>query len=72
MIPALAAHPETVEVATLAKEALTDATRWSALTAAGFLVVGLVASLSLGQGRREESEDTDDRGGVAADRNLGS
>jgi EmrB/QacA subfamily drug resistance transporter len=72
VIPALAAHPETAEVATLAKEALTDATRWSALTAAGFLVVGLVASLSLGQGRREESEDTDDRGGVAADRNLGS
>src|SRR6478752_10622297 len=72
VIPALAAHPETAEVATLSKEALTDATRWSALTAAGFLVVGLVASLSLGQGRREESEDTDDRGGVAADRNLGS
>jgi EmrB/QacA subfamily drug resistance transporter len=48
-IPGLAAAPATADVAQSAKEAFTDATRWSAFTAAGFLVIGLGASLSLGR-----------------------
>ncbi|MDN5761204.1 MAG: DHA2 family efflux MFS transporter permease subunit [Microlunatus sp.] len=60
VIPALADQPQTAGVADLAKEALTNATRYSAFTAAGFLVIGLAASLSLGRGRREESEVDED------------
>ncbi|WP_167050669.1 MFS transporter [Salinibacterium sp. ZJ77] len=35
-------------VAQIAREAFTDAARWNAITAMGFLVVGLLATLSLG------------------------
>lgn len=49
-IPGLAADPRTAAIADQAKQAFTDATRWSAFTAAGFLLVGLAASLSLGGG----------------------
>jgi hypothetical protein len=48
-IPALAADPRTAPVADAARTALTDATRAAALTAAGFLAVGLAASTSLGR-----------------------
>lgn len=48
-IPQLRADPRTAPAAEAAAEALTDATRYSALTAAGFLVIGLAASLSLGR-----------------------
>ncbi len=48
-------QPATAEVAQLAKEAFTIATRDAAFTAAGFLLVGLVATASLGRGRREDS-----------------
>jgi hypothetical protein len=48
-------QPATSEVAQLAKEAFTIATRDAAFTAAGFLLVGLVATASLGRGRREDS-----------------
>ena len=48
-IPALAADPLTAPVAEAARVALTDATRVAALTAAGFLAAGLIASLSLGR-----------------------
>ena len=55
VIPALAANPATAAVAEAAQVAYTDATRLAALVAAGFLVVGLAASASLGRvpGRHE-------------------
>ncbi len=56
VIPGLAANPATATVATAAESAYTDATRLSALVAAGFLVVGLAASASLGRGRRPADE----------------
>ena len=56
-IPGLAANPGTAAVAEPARVAFTDASRVAALTAAGFLVIGLVASLSLGNPRRRRSID---------------
>jgi EmrB/QacA subfamily drug resistance transporter len=56
-IPGLAANPGTAAVAEPARVAFTDASRVAALTAAGFLVTGLVASLSLGDPRRRRSID---------------
>ncbi|QIM21870.1 MFS transporter [Phycicoccus sp. HDW14] len=53
-IPALARDPGTAAAAADARTALTEATRVSAATAAGFLVLGLLASLSLGSGRRPD------------------
>ena len=55
-IPGLAANPATAPAANAARTAFTDATRTAALTAAGFLVIGLLASLSLGSGRRPDDE----------------
>ncbi|MBD3783025.1 MAG: DHA2 family efflux MFS transporter permease subunit [Micrococcales bacterium] len=55
-IPGLARDPRTAAAAEDAKVAFTEATRVSAATAAGFLVVGLLTSLSLGSGRRPEDE----------------
>ena len=37
----------------MAQDALTTATRDAALTAAGFLLIGLVATATLGAGRRD-------------------
>lgn len=51
-IPALERDRATAQAAQDAKEAFTDATRVSAAAAAGFLLLGLGASLSLGTGRR--------------------
>lgn len=48
IIPSLRADPSTAPVAEAARGAFTDAARASALSAAAFLVVGLLASLSLG------------------------
>ena len=56
-IPGLAANPGTAAVAEPARVAFTDASRVAALTAAGFLVIGLAASLSLGNPRRRRSVD---------------
>jgi EmrB/QacA subfamily drug resistance transporter len=50
-IPALAADPRTAGVAADAKEAFSDATRYAAFAAAGFLVVGLIACTRLPSGR---------------------
>ncbi len=63
-IAGLAANPETAPIAQDAKAAFSDATRLSAFTAAGFLVIGLLATIPLGrEGRRdeemEEMEDAD-------------
>lgn len=55
-IPGLAANPQTAEVAEQAEEAFSMGTRYAAFTAAGFLVVGLAASFSLGRGRTGEVE----------------
>lgn len=57
-IPGLAADPSTAQAAEDARQALTEATRVAAAAAAAFLLLGLLASLSLGQGRqaREEAE----------------
>jgi EmrB/QacA subfamily drug resistance transporter len=46
----LAADPRTAPVAAMAKEAFSQATRLTAFCAAGFLALGLLASLSLGRG----------------------
>ncbi len=63
-IPGLADNPQTAAIAPVAEQAFSDATRWAAFTAAGFLVLGLGASLSLGSGnasgagaRREDGVD---------------
>ena len=53
-IAGLEADPQTAEIADAAKSAFSDGTRLSAFVAAGFLVVGLAATFSLGTGRRAE------------------
>lgn len=45
-IPGL--EEQSPEIAQLSREAFTDAARWNSLTAAGFLTIGLLATLSLG------------------------
>ena len=56
-IAGLGQNPETAAYEDAAREAFSDGTRFAAFTAAGFLVVGLVATLALGSGRRPEDED---------------
>lgn len=53
-IRGLAGDPATTGVADLARAAFSDATRWVAFCAAGFLAVGLLASLSLGRSEPAE------------------
>ncbi|HET9650156.1 MAG TPA: DHA2 family efflux MFS transporter permease subunit [Microlunatus sp.] len=60
VIPALADDPRTAAIADDAKQAFTDATRVSAAVAAGFLLLGLGASLSLGGSRRPEETPSAD------------
>ena len=64
VIPQLAQNPQTAAVADAASLAFTDATRWAAAVAAGFLVIGLAASTSLSSGRGPEggagSDEDDD------------
>jgi EmrB/QacA subfamily drug resistance transporter len=50
VIGQLAASPRTAAAAAMAKEAFSQATRLTAFTAAAFLGLGLLASLSLGRG----------------------
>lgn len=59
-IGGLKARPATAAAARDAQRALSTATRWTAVSAAGFLSLGLAASLSLGASRR--SPDDRDRG----------
>jgi len=47
-IAPLAAEPATHAIAVDAREALSEATRWAAFAAAGFLLLGLAATASLG------------------------
>jgi hypothetical protein len=58
-IPALADDPRTTSIADDAAQAFTDATRVAAATAAGFLCLGLLASLSLGGTVRREEQEAD-------------
>jgi len=55
-IPALAKDPRGAGAYEPAKQAFSDATRYAAFTAAGFLVLGLAASFSLGSGRRADDD----------------
>jgi EmrB/QacA subfamily drug resistance transporter len=64
-IAGLASSPQTAPAVEPAKQAFSDATRDAALTAAGFLVLGLLATLSLG-GRPREDEDGDATGASSA------
>ncbi len=59
VISHLAADPRTAEVAALAKQAFSEATRVTAFTAATFLALGLLASLSLGRGNAHHTRGTD-------------
>ncbi|GAA1000813.1 EmrB/QacA subfamily drug resistance transporter [Subtercola frigoramans] len=65
-ISALAAAPETAAAADAAKVAFSDGTKYAAFTAAGFLAIGFLATLSLGgtprtsPKRTEESVGNDD------------
>ncbi len=57
----LAASPRTAAVAEQARQAFSEATRLTAFTAAAFLALGLLASLSLGRGnasRQSQGQDT--------------
>ncbi len=55
VIPALEKDPQTAPIAEQAKIAFSDATRFGAYSAAGFLALGFLSTLSLGGKRREES-----------------
>ncbi len=55
VIPELAKDPKTAPIAEQAKIAFSDATRFGAYSAAGFLALGFLSTLSLTGKRREES-----------------
>lgn len=55
VIPQLEKNPATAPIAEKAKVAFSDATKYGAYSAAGFLVLGFLSTLSLGGKRREES-----------------
>jgi hypothetical protein len=48
-IVGLEANPETADAAVAAKQAVSDGTRYSAFAAAGFLVLGFLSTLRLGE-----------------------
>ena len=56
-IAGLGENPQTAPFADDAKAAFSDGTRAAAFTAAGFLAVGLLATLSLGSGRRPGEDE---------------
>ncbi|GAA1839052.1 MFS transporter [Agromyces salentinus] len=55
-IAGLEADPTTADLGADAAEAFSDGTRLAAYTAAGFLALGLLATLSLGSGRPDETD----------------
>jgi EmrB/QacA subfamily drug resistance transporter len=55
-IPGLVKNPTTRSVGKKAEEAFSEATKFSAFSAAGFLALGLLATISLGSGRKPEEE----------------
>lgn len=72
-IPQLAKDPRAAAAVRPAEQAFSDGTRYAAFTAAGFLVLGLAASFSLGSGarREEESELAADVSGARAGAAVG-
>ena len=66
-IAGLEANPQTAEIADAAKTAFSDGTRLSAFAAAGFLVVGLAATFSLGSARRPDDADESTEPAVEAE-----
>ena len=56
-IEGLKADPSTAEIGEAAATAFSDGTRIAAFTAAGFLVIGLGATLALGRGSRETEDE---------------
>ena len=56
-IPSLVNDPSTAVAYEPARQAFSDGTRYAAFTAAGFLLIGLAASFSLGSGRRRNDWD---------------
>lgn len=69
VIPALMVSPQTQDIGDAAADAFSTGTRLAALTAAGFLAVGLLATVSLGGGLRGGSATgvrRTGRAGVAA------
>ncbi len=60
IIPSLGDDLSTAAVAEAARTAFTDAARASALSAAAFLVVGFLASLSLGQSKEPKHANAED------------
>lgn len=57
-ISGLDADPATKEIAQDARDAFSDGTRWAALTAAGFLVLGLASTVGLGGKRSARTDDS--------------
>ena len=62
VIGQLAASPRTAAAAAVAKQAFSQATRLTAFTAAAFLALGLLASLSLGRGNASRQAQDPDTG----------
>lgn len=56
-ISGLEANPETADAAADAKAAFSDGTRYAAWTAAGFLALGLLSTISLGASARVRADD---------------
>lgn len=61
-IPGLATDPRGAVAYEPARQAFSDGTRYAAFTAAGFLLIGLATSFSLGSGRRRKKLDEDTAG----------
>ncbi|NNC12343.1 DHA2 family efflux MFS transporter permease subunit [Planctomonas sp. JC2975] len=59
-IAGLDKNPQTAPVAADAKEAFSEGTKYAAWSAAGFLVIGFLATLSLGSGRPPETASRGD------------
>lgn len=59
-ISGLEAQPDTAVIADDAKAAFSDGTRFAAWTAAGFLALGLLSTISLGSGVRSKGDDEAD------------
>ena len=59
-ISGLAANPETAAIADDAEAAFSDGTRFAAWTAAGFLTLGLLSTISLGATTRSRPDDDDE------------
>jgi EmrB/QacA subfamily drug resistance transporter len=62
VIVGLAHDPRTALIAEYARDAFSEATRWTAFCAAAFLILGLLTTLSLGRGSSLQPEEGDPGG----------